>query len=997
VHRLHLESRRLGLWIALVAMLISTRAAFAQQTAGTGTLRGVVRDADFDVPLPAARVRIQGTSLEALTSDQGTYIFAEVPAGTYTLVCSKDGYERQVKADVVVSAAALTDVDFALVGEVTELEEFVVQDTLQLGAGTEEALLGLRLESAAFLDSIGSDLMSRAGASDAASALKLVAGASVQDGKSAVIRGLPDRYVANQMNGVRLPSADQDKRAVELDQFPAAVIESIQVSKTFTPDQQGDASGGAVNIRLRGIPQEPILQFKSQVGYNSQAGGESDFLTYKGGGLDFFGTDGGDRDPQLGSLGKNWTGAVGVSEDDAPIDSKWSAAIGGRRELEDGVDVGGFAGVFYERDSSFYDDGIDDSWWVPDPASGSEPSPQTTQGAPDPSGAGDYKTALFDTTQGSQSVRWGGLGIVGIETERNSLALTYLHTHTAEDKATLAEDTRGKEFFFPGYDPNDPAHPGNQEVFAAPYLRTETLEYTERTTETLQLSGRHTLSGDGFDVGSFDFGAPEFDWVAAKSKASELEPDKRQFGSFFLPGNPGVWQGLKPNANINLGNLQRTWKEIEEESDQYSANLKLPFEQWSGEPGYVKLGVFDDHVERTFDQDTFSNFGDSTEFAGFFEDFWSAAFPSEPHPILDGPPFVDVDYDAEQDVSAWYAMIDMPVAAPLDLIGGVRFEDTSIDVILDPEEDALWFPKGATQGELLDPGEADVHFRQEDALPSIGLVYEPIDVLTLRAAYSRTVARQTFKELTPILQQDYLGGPIFIGNPELEMSSLRNYDLRADYRPYPGGLLSVSWFKKDIEDAIEYVQQFTGLTFTTARNYPEGELSGYELEARQDLGELSERLDGLGVGANATFIDSSVTLPEDEVTSLAGVGVNLTERDATNAPEHLYNLFLTYDVEATGTKAALFYTVQGDTLVAGAAEERSNFVPSVYAKEFDTLNLVLSQKIGSYLTVFFEAKNLTNPEIEEVYRSQFLDGDLTKTRYTKGIDFALGLSLTISL
>ena len=45
--------------------------------------------------------------------------------------------------------------------------------------------------------------------------MKLVSGASVQDGKYAVIRGLPDRYVSSQMNGVRLPSADEDKRAVE--------------------------------------------------------------------------------------------------------------------------------------------------------------------------------------------------------------------------------------------------------------------------------------------------------------------------------------------------------------------------------------------------------------------------------------------------------------------------------------------------------------------------------------------------------------------------------------------------------------------------------------------------------------------------------------------------------------------------------------------------------------------------------------------------------------
>mgnify|MGYP000449923696 CR=1 FL=1 len=52
----------------------------------------------------------------------------------------------------------------------------------------------------------------------------------------------------------------------------------------------------------------------------------------------------------------------------------------------------------------------------------------------------------------------------------------------------------------------------------------------------------------------------------------------------------------------------------------------------------------------------------------------------------------------------------------------------------------------------LNPGDADVFFDQDDALPSIGLVLEPIDDVTLRASYSETIARQTFKELTPIIQ-----------------------------------------------------------------------------------------------------------------------------------------------------------------------------------------------------------------------------------------------------
>jgi len=972
----------------------------------TGSIRGVVYDRDFDAPIPAARVTILEIRQSVETTDQGNYVFPRVAPGTYTLVFSKRGYVQQVKSDVVVPEGRLAEVDAWLSGDFTEMEEFVVEDTLQASGATELGLLQLRLESPALMDSISADLMSRAGASDAASALRLVSGASLQDGKFAVIRGLPDRYVNSQMNGVRLPSADEDKRAVELDQFPSAVLESLQVSKTFTPDQQGDASGGAVNVRLKGIPEETVFSLKSQVGYNSQVRFRNDFLSYRGGGINFWGIDDGSRDIQRENLGRSWDGAVGVSEDDAPIDYKWSLSAGHSHTLASGIKIGGFANFFYERDSSFHDNGIDDSYWVVNP--GDPLTPRTSQGTPQD---GDFKTALFDVTQASRVVQWGGLTTLGVETDNHSVGLTFLHTRTTEDKAILAEDTRGKEFFFPGYDPDDPFGEGNSKDNrnGAPYLRTETLEYTERTAGTLQLDGSHTLPLEDLSVGrAFTFKAPEIDWTLAHSTADFDQPDKRQFGSLFLPrsfdpGFPGIippffrppeWRPFKPAANFTLGNLQRIFKELEEESNQYFADLTFPFEQWSDAEGYLKLGVFDDRVEREFDQETFSNFSDSgASFMGNFGDFWSETFPFENHPITES--LFDVDYDGDQRIRAWYGMVDLPLTKRFNLIGGVRFESTEIEIVNDPEEFATWFPPGSVAPVELNPGDADVDFSQDDVLPAVALEYTPIEQVKLRAAYSETVARQTFKELTPIIQQEFLGGPIFIGNPDLQMSAVRNYDLRADYTPYDGGLLSVSWFYKDIDNPIEFVQRIAGagFDFTTPVNFPEGFLTGFEFEARQSIGYFWDPLQGLAVGANATLIESEVDLPDDEVAMFRDLDVPMRTRDATNAPEFLYNLFLTYDSALTGTQVGVFWTVQGDTLVAGATESDGNFVPSVYAKEFGTLNVSVSQKLGKHLKLEFQGKNLTNPEIEEVFRSS-ATRDVTKTSFTRGREFSISLSAT---
>lgn len=976
-------------------MLLLSASRATQQP--VGSIRGVVYDKDFDVPLPAATVEIVGTNQRAVTTDQGNFILGQLPPGKYTLLFYKEGYIRYVKPDVLVLEGQLTDVDASLAGEFTEMDELIVQDVLQAGSGSEGALLALRFESPSLLDSISADLMSRAGAGDAASALTLVAGASVQDGKFAVIRGLPDRYVSSQMNGVRLPSADEDKRAVELDQFPAAVIQSIQVSKTFTPDQQGDASGGAVDVRLKGIPEEGILQFKQQFSRNSNVAG-SDFLTYDGGGVSTWGDDDGGRDIQTGNIGNSWDGAVGVTTDDAPLDFKWSGAYGGKHESDDGFKFGGLASLFYERDSSFFDDGINDSYVVE--SEGAPMTPETIQGIPDPSGdGGEFKTALFDVTQGQQSVKWGGLGTIGLETDNHSLHLTGLYTRTAEDTATLAIDTRGKAYYFPGYDPDDPLDQGNQSnnLLSAPYLRLETLEYTERTTGTLQLNGKHTLPIDDFKFSSFAFHKPELEWIVARSFAGLNQPDKRFFSALWEPESDGgsapLWLPYKPSPFYTLGNLQRVWKEIEEDSEQYSLNLTLPFQQWSDEEGYLKFGVFDDRVDRTFDQDTFSNFSDVTPPPNSdFDDPWSGSFPNEFHAITTSE--TDIDYDGNQEIAAWYAMMDLPLSSTVSVISGVRLESTEIKIVNHPEPDALWLPPGATQQVGFSPAgtDADVAFEQDDVLPSIGLVFEPSKQLTLRGAYSQTVARQTFKELTPSIQQEYLGAPIFVGNPDLQMSALKNYDVRVDYTPYDGGLVSLSGFYKSIEDPIEYVQRFASFNYTIPINYPEGDLSGFEIEVRQRMGNFVDGLEGLSLGANATFIDSEVRLPEDEIDAFGTNGVPTSARDMTNAPEHLYNLYLTYDSLPTDTQVALFYTVQGDTLVAGG-QPFGNFVPSVYAKEYDTLNASVSQKFGKHIKLELQAKNLTNPKIEEVYRSEFIGSDVTRTSYTKGIEYSISLGV----
>ena len=84
-------------------------------------------------------------------------------------------------------------------------------------------------------------------------------GATVAEGKYAVIRGLTDRYSAATLNGAELPSADPYRRSAGLDLFPAKIIDRVTVTKTFTPDQPGSFTGGNINIVTKSFPEKGFV------------------------------------------------------------------------------------------------------------------------------------------------------------------------------------------------------------------------------------------------------------------------------------------------------------------------------------------------------------------------------------------------------------------------------------------------------------------------------------------------------------------------------------------------------------------------------------------------------------------------------------------------------------------------------------------------------------------------------------------------------------------
>ena len=127
-------------------------------------------------------------------------------------------------------------------------------------------------------------------------AIKRVSGASVVGGKYVYVRGLGERYSAVRLNGAALPSADPDRRAVNMDLFPASMLDQIVTTKSFTPDRPGDFTGGSIDIGTKSFPDRLTMSASTTLSYNTQATWNDHFLTYPGGGVGWLGSDDGTRE-----------------------------------------------------------------------------------------------------------------------------------------------------------------------------------------------------------------------------------------------------------------------------------------------------------------------------------------------------------------------------------------------------------------------------------------------------------------------------------------------------------------------------------------------------------------------------------------------------------------------------------------------------------------------------------------------------------------------------
>lgn len=963
---------QLGCWTVVIAILallgpslLRSHGAEPRTAADSGTVAGVVVSSWDGTVLPSVVVTVRGTTLATQSEANGHFELKNVPPGDQVVRFSKAGFATAVVTDVHVLSGQTTTVNGNLRPEFFELEEYEV--TAEEFTEQTEKILFERQKSTSMMEALGSEFLSRVGAGNAAESISKVSGASIVEGKFAVIRGLNDRYVTTTLNGANIPSADPYRQSASLDLFPSQVIDRVVVAKTFSPDQPGTFTGGGIDIVTKSFPEKPFASVTFGTAYNTESTLNDHFLTYKGGGLDWAGVDDGTRSlpgeasgpiPEAparnGRPGRpnyspevaeqvirlqDVTRSLGVAQfaptrEAPPVDHNFGAAFGGSTNLFSRP-FGYFAGVSYKHEYSSYEEGV------------------ARRQANQPNG-NVIERSFFNDARSLSIVNWSGMVNLAYQPfDHHELGFTFFYNQNGVDEGRIQDE-------------------GVRSEDTGATFRQFRLFYTERNLNTYQIKGSHEFP---------DLARIKFDWLVSLTETTQDQPDVRFFNdvSHGGPHETGI------NSLPDPQNPTRYFRNLEENNRNVKLDWAVPFDNWTPEEGKIKFGLFDSLSERTFlDREIYYQGG--AGYNGDPNNFLTDQILNDLVTVrtnLNSISYIwnrdvqarDSAYEGHLQAQAAYLMLDLPVVPKVHLVGGVRVEDTDLSV----------FSRSYRANSVTGLATNNVALQQTDFLPSAGLIYNITPSMNVRLNYSQTIARPTFRELAGYFSYDPVLDDMLDGNPTLRMTSIDNYDARWEWFPRPGELVSFSVFYKELKDAIERRYLKVDAEQISFINRPSATLYGLELEARKKLDFFGEPFSDFSLGGNLSLVQSSVELTAEELINRKAYVPNTeSSRPLYDQSPYILNFDLSYNNAEIGTSAALIFNIAGPRVSIASLNSED-----VYEQPAPALDFIVSQKIGKNLTVKFGAKNLLDPTIKRTYGE---DGALLYSSFNRGRSFGLSLS-----
>ena len=238
-------------------------------------IKGTVIEESTGKPLPGVLVVIIGTKLSTLTDAEGKFSFRKMPSGKYNLEFSLFSFSTKIISEVEVIDKEATVLTVSLAEMNGVLDEVVIKTTVKAKAESVNSLLKMQKNSVRVSDGISAESIKRTPDKTASDVLKRISGASIQNNKFVIIRGLNDRYNTTYLNGSPLPSTEPDRKAFSFDIFPANMIDNLVINKTATPDLPGEFAGGVIDINTKATPDKNFQTIAIGTGYNTITTGKN--------------------------------------------------------------------------------------------------------------------------------------------------------------------------------------------------------------------------------------------------------------------------------------------------------------------------------------------------------------------------------------------------------------------------------------------------------------------------------------------------------------------------------------------------------------------------------------------------------------------------------------------------------------------------------------------------------------------------------------------------
>ncbi len=855
-----------------------------------GRVRGKITDEKTAEPLIGAVVAVKGSTQGTATDADGNFLLA-LPSGKYTLEIRYLGYDTKSLAAIEVKEAEIVVLDYKLAEtqKRKEIGEVVVRGTLK--KENINTLLLVQKNTNTVAQVVSAEAIRRSPDRNTSEVLKRVSGASIQDGKYLVVRGLADRYNAAMLNGALLASTEPDRKTFSFDLFPASIIDNIVINKAAVPELPAEFAGGLVQINTRDIPSENFLNLQIGTGGNTQTIGKT-FAKNNVGSTDWLGIDDGARRmaPEFPGTKNDYEGKAltdrvaysqrfnnnfALTEGTAPLNVGGQLTGGGSRRLGSGKL--GFTGALnYSKtaritESERYDYNDD--------------------------GSQNYE---YHDRRSTQNVQWGALANLAYAAGTNKLSWKNLFSINNNNQVTLRN----------GVDMNGPFD-----------IRAYELAFVTNRFFSSQLGGEHTLGNTGIKMR----------WNGSYTNVFQNTPDLRRLSYQRATGTDEPFEASIPQGSASLTSSGRFYSQLNDHVYSGGTDLSRAF-RIGGAQHTVKAGYLFQRKDRSFSPRAIGYVSDRSnpdihsilqqDMAHIFSPENMAAnrlYVSETTNPQD-------KYTAGSFLNAGYIQIENTIFRNLQATWGLRAEQYQQTI-------------GATNsiGKSLDKTTVAADF-----LPSANLKYALNEKAALRLSGSQTVIRPEFRELAEFSFYNFELFAVERGNPNIKRTQVTNADLRYELYPAAGEVLTAGVFYKHFRNPIERFYNSTGAGSQSLEygNTPDAYSYGAELEFRKSLGFLKSGVSENSLLAN-TFLFANGAYIQNSVRFAPGS--TLKERPMQGQSNYVLNAGVSADCKKTGTNVSVLLNRIGRRIfIVGNGTDQLN----IWEAPRTLLDAQITQRLG---------------------------------------------------